>query len=146
MKIAVGCDHGGFVMINELLNHLKNEGYDVDYVGTFTEDSCDYPDYAVKVCEKVVKGEVKFGVLICGTGIGMSMAANKVKGIRCAHVNDEFSAEMTRKHNDANVIALGARITSTENIIKYVDIFLTNEFEGGGRHTRRVEKLMQIEK
>ena len=144
MKIAFGCDHGGFAVKNAVINHLKTKGYEVLDFGTFCEDSCDYPDFALKVAKSVTSGEAEKGVLICGTGIGMSIAANKVKGIRCAHVNDAFSAEFTRRHNDSNVIALGARIASETDIISYIDIFLSTPFEGG-RHQRRVDKISQIE-
>lgn len=145
MKIALGCDHGGFAAKDAVIYYLAQKGYEVLDFGTFSEESCDYPEYALKVCEKVVSNECDKGILICGTGIGMSIAANKVNGIRCAHVTDEFSAEMTRRHNNTNVIALGARISKTEDIVKYVDIFLHTEFDGG-RHATRVEKVMQIEK
>ncbi len=145
MKIAFGCDHGGIANKDAVIYYLSTNGHEVKDFGTFTEESCDYPEYAVKVCNAVNNGECDYGILICGTGIGMSMAANKVKGIRCAHVTDAFSAEMTRKHNDANVLALGARITSKDDCVKFVDIFLNTAFEGG-RHAIRVEKVMQIEK
>lgn len=144
MKISFGCDHGGFAAKNAVIEHLKTKGYDVLDFGTFDEDSCDYPDFALKVAKSVSSGEAEKGVLICGTGIGMSIAANKVKGIRCAHVNDAFSAEFTRRHNDSNVIALGARIASESDIIKYIDIFLSTPFDGG-RHQRRIDKISQIE-
>lgn len=144
MKLAIGCDHGGFVYIDKVLAYLDSKGYIYDYVGTYTPDSCDYSDYAKPVCEKVQNGEATFGILICGTGIGMSITANKFKGIRCAHVNDSFSAEMTRRHNDANVIALGARIAEVEDIISYIDIFLNATFDGG-RHATRVNKITEIE-
>ncbi|MBQ3235206.1 MAG: ribose 5-phosphate isomerase B [Clostridia bacterium] len=145
MKIAFGCDHGGFPAKEEVINFLIQKGYEVLDAGTFSDASCDYPEYAVKVCNAVLDGSCDKGVLICGTGIGMSIAANKINGIRCAHVTDLFSAEMTRRHNDTNVIALGARITSVETIIKCIDIFLTTEFDGG-RHQTRVDKVMEIEK
>ena len=145
MKIAFGCDHGGIANKDAVIYYLTTNGYEVKDFGTFTEESCDYPEYAIKVANAVVSGECNYGILICGTGIGMSMAANKVKGIRCAHVTDAFSAEMTRKHNDANVLALGARITSKEDCVKFVDIFLNTNFEGG-RHLTRVQKVMEIEK
>ena len=144
MKIAFGCDHGGFPAKEELLNHLQSKGYSVKDFGTFSSESIDYPEFAEAVCNSVLSGESEKGVLICGTGIGMSIVANKIKGIRCAHVTDHFSAEMTRRHNDTNVIALGARITDTKKIIELVDIFLTTEFEGG-RHAARVEKIKNIE-
>ena len=144
MKVAFGCDHGGFPAKEEVIKYLLENGHEVIDAGTFSEESCDYPEYAIKVCESVLDGSADKGVLICGTGIGMSIAANKVKGIRCAHVTDLFSAEMTRRHNDTNVIALGARITSVELIIKCIDTFLNTEFDGG-RHEIRVKKLMEIE-
>ncbi len=144
MKIAFGCDHGGFSAKEKLLNYLSNKGYEIKDFGTFSNDSCDYPEYAEAVCKSVLSGESEKGVLICGTGIGMSIVANKIKGIRCAHVTDLFTAEMTRKHNDTNVIALGARITDVDMIIKLVETFLTTEFEGG-RHAIRVYKIKKIE-
>ena len=144
MKIAFGCDHGGYPYHEAVIEFLKSKGYDYDFLGTYTEDSCDYPDFAHPVCEKVASGEADLGILICGTGIGMSMVANKIKGIRCAHVNDAFSAEMTRKHNNANVIALGGRIASQEEVISYIEIFLKTEFDGG-RHAIRVNKITEIE-
>ena len=144
MKVSLGCDHGGFDAINSVVKYLESKSISCDYVGTFSTDSCDYPDFANKVCEKVASKEVDFGILICGTGIGMSIAANKIKGIRCAHVNDAFSAEYTRRHNDSNVIALGARIATADEIVKYINIFLNTEFEGG-RHANRVNKITEIE-
>ncbi len=145
MKIAFGCDHGGFPAKNEVIEFLIEKGYEVIDSGTFSDESCDYPDYAEKVCKLITEKECDKGILICGTGIGMSIVANKISGIRCAHVTDEFSAEMTRRHNDTNVIALGARITSTENIIKFIDIFLNTPFDGG-RHAIRVEKVNSFDK
>lgn len=145
MKIAFGCDHGGFPAKNDVFEYLISQGHEIIDAGTFSEESCDYPDFAIKVCKLVLDGSADKGILICGTGIGMSIAANKVHGIRCAHVTDEFSAEMTRRHNDTNVIALGARISSVELIIKLIDIFLNTSFDGG-RHENRVNKVMEIEK
>ena len=144
MKIAFGCDHGGFIYKEAVINYLKNSGHEVVDFGTFSEDSCDYPDYAVKVTNAVVSKDCIYGVLICGTGIGMSIVANKVKGIRCAHVTDEFSAEMTRRHNNANVLALGARISKIEDCLKFVEIFLNTPFDGG-RHQTRVSKISDVE-
>lgn len=144
MKIAFGCDHGGIANKDAVIYYLSTNGYEVVDFGTFNEDSCDYPDYAKKVVEAVLQGDCEYGVLICGTGIGMSIVANKYKGIRCAHVTDAFSAEMTRRHNNANVIALGARITSKEDTVKFVDIFLNTPFEGG-RHQTRVSKINEVE-
>lgn len=144
MKIAFGCDHGGFIYKEAVINYLKNSGHEVVDFGTFSEDSCDYPDYATKVTNAVVTKDCNYGVLICGTGIGMSIVANKVKGIRCAHVTDEFSAEMTRRHNNANVLALGARISKIEDCLKFVEIFLNTPFDGG-RHQTRVSKISDVE-
>ena len=144
MKIAIGCDHGGYDAKDSVIYYLITNGYEVIDFGTNSNDSCDYPDYAVPVSKAVSENKADYGILICGTGIGMSMCANKIKGIRCAHVNDLFSAEMTRRHNNANVIALGARIATKEDIVSYVDKFLTTEFEGG-RHENRVNKLNNLD-
>lgn len=144
MKIAFACDHGGFPAREEVLNYFNKKGIEVVDFGTFSSESCDYPEFAEKVCNEVISKNVQKGVLICGTGIGMSIVANKIKGIRCAHVTDLFSAEMTRRHNDTNVIALGARITSVDLIIECIDKFLFTEFDGG-RHAVRVEKISKIE-
>ncbi len=145
MKIAIGCDHGGYPYKDAVINYLLKNGYEVVDFGTNSEESCDYPDYCIPVCELVSKNDAGYGILICGTGIGMSICANKVNGIRCAHVTDEFSAEMTRKHNNSNVIALGARISTKDNVIKFIDIFLNTEFEGG-RHQARVDKINELDK
>ena len=144
-KIVIGCDHAAVQMKNNVVNHLKSKGYDVIDVGTYSEESCDYPDYAYAAAKKVADGEVAKGILICGTGIGMSIAANKVKGIRCALCDNLFSAEMTRRHNDSNMLSMGARVISNQLALKIVDMFLDTPFEGG-RHQRRVDKVMAIEK
>ena len=143
-KIVIGCDHAAVQMKNNVINPLKSRGFDVIDVGTYSEESCDYPDYAYAAAKKVATGEVKRGILICGTGIGMSIVANKVKGIRCALCDNLFSAEMTRRHNDSNMLSMGARVISNQLALKIVDMFLDTPFEGG-RHQRRVEKLMAIE-
>lgn len=145
MKIAFGCDHGGIEAKDAVIYYLAQKGYEVIDFGTNSTDSCDYPDYAIPVSKAVANKEADFGILICGTGIGMSICANKIKGIRCAHVADLFSAEFTRKHNDTNVIALGARISTKEQIVSFVDKFLHTEFEGG-RHAKRVEKINLLDK
>lgn len=145
MKIAIGCDHGGFAYKDAVIFYLVSNGHEVVDFGTNSEESCDYPDYCIPVCNEVVAKKADYGILICGTGIGMSICANKVKGIRCAHVTDIFSAEMTRKHNDTNVIALGARISTKDDVVKFVDKFLNTEFEGG-RHQKRVDKLNELDK
>ena len=144
MKIAIGADHGGYSLKEVLKKHLLERGFDVEDFGTFDTQSCHYPVYAEKVAHAVAAKEAELGVLVCGTGIGMSIAANKVKGIRCAHCADPLSAEMTRRHNDANVIALGAGMVGPNLARRMVEVFLNTEFEGG-RHARRVAQLDAIE-
>ena len=140
MKIAIGNDHAGVDLKHKIVEFLRKKGHEVTNVGTETLDSVDYPDIAKEVAEKVLSGEVKYGVLICGTGIGISISANKVKGIRAALVHNEFTARLSRLHNDANVIALGARVLGDELAAMCVDTFINTEFEGG-RHARRVGKI-----
>ena len=142
--IAIGSDHGGYLLKEEIKKHLKENGYEYKDFGTDSTASCDYPVYAEKVCRAVQSGECEKGILICGTGIGMSMCANKCKGIRAAVCGDHFSAEFTRKHNNANVLCLGARVIGAGVAMQLVDIFLTTEYEGG-RHEKRVEMMMQLE-
>ena len=142
--IAIGSDHGGFALKEEIKKHLTERGVEFRDYGTFSEESCDYPIYAEKVCMAVTGGEAEKGILCCGTGIGMSMAANKIKGIRCACCGDCFSAEMTRRHNDANVLALGGRVVGPGLAEKMVDLFLDTPYEGG-RHARRVGMVMELE-
>ena len=139
--IAIGSDHGGFALKQELIKYLEEKGYELQDMGCFSEESCDYPDYAKKVCEEVVSGRAEKGLLVCGTGIGMSMAANKVRGIRAAVLTDEFSAQATREHNDANVLCLGARVLDTDRAVKLLDIFLDTPFSEGANHIRRIGKL-----
>ena len=136
-KVVVGCDHAAPDMKNEVVAYLRGKGYDVTDVGVHTTDSCDYPIIAHELCTKIQDGSHKLGILICGTGIGMSMAANKVKGIRAALCSDYFSAKFTRAHNDANVICLGARVTGEGLALELIDIFLNTPFEGG-KHMRRI--------
>lgn len=138
MKIAVGCDHGALELKNALVKYLNDKGYDVTDDGTFTAESCDYPVFAKAVCADVNSGKCKYGLLCCTTGIGMSMVANKQRGIRAALITDELSAEMTRRHNDANVICFGSRNINAEDACRFADIFFNTEFEGG-RHKRRVD-------
>lgn len=144
MKISFCCDHGGFVAKEAVFNYLKNNGYEIVDFGTNSDASCDYPDFAYPASESVANGECDFGILICGTGIGMSICANKVKGVRCAHVTNIFCAEVTRQHNNSNMIAMGARINTVEEIVSFVDKFLTTEFQGG-RHENRVAKINAYE-
>jgi len=144
MKLAFGCDHGGFPAKNELIEFLIEKGYEVIDCGTFSDESCDYPDYAEKVCKLVTEKECEKGILICGTGIGMSIIANKVKGIRCGHCHDTFSARMTKMHNDANMIAFGERVIGESLMLDIVDAYLSASFVGG-RHERRVNKIKAFE-
>ena len=143
-KIVVGCDHAALQLKNAVIRHLEERGCEVTDVGTYTEDSCDYPDYVYAAAKKVADGDADAGIVICGTGIGISISANKVKGIRCALCGDLFSAEMTRRHNDANMLAMGARVIDEKLALQIVDTFLDTPFEGG-RHERRVRKMMDIE-
>lgn len=142
--IAIGSDHGGYLLKEELKKHLEQEGYEFIDFGTDSTASCDYPVYAEKVCRAIQSGECEKGILICGTGIGMSMCANKCKGIRAAVCGDHFSAEFTRRHNDANVLCMGARVIGPGVALQLADIFLTTEYEGG-RHANRVSMMMELE-
>lgn len=142
--IAIGCDHGGYRYKLEVIKFLEKNGYEYTDYGTDSEESCDYPVFAEKVCRAVQSGEAEKGILICGTGIGMSMCANKMKGIRAAVCGDHFSAEFTRRHNDANVLCMGARTIGVGVALQITDIFLTTEFEGG-RHQKRVDMMMALE-
>ncbi|NFV14397.1 ribose 5-phosphate isomerase B [Clostridium sporogenes] len=145
MKIALGSDHAGLPLKNEIIKHLKDKGMEIEDFGTYTEESCDYPDYAKKVAEKVAAKEFDFGILVCGTGIGISIAANKVKGIRAALCSDTFSAHACREHNNANILALGQRVVGVGLALDIVDNFLNAKFQGG-RHENRINKMMEIEK
>ena len=145
MKIAIGCDHGGYQLKQEVIAYLEKKGYEYKDFGSYTTDSCNYAEFGAKVAEAVASGEFDRGILICGTGIGMSIVANKVPGIRCAHCHDTFSARATRQHNDSNVIAFGERVIAAELMIDIVELFLTTEFEGG-RHVARLETIREIEK
>ena len=144
MKISLGCDHGGYELKEIVKQHLENKGIEVADVGTYGMDSVDYPDYGMQAALLVAKNEAYKGIVICTTGIGISIAANKVKGIRCALCTDSYMAKMTRLHNDANMLALGAGIVGKNLALDIVDTWLGTEFEGG-RHTKRVEKIMNIE-
>ncbi|MBR2495673.1 MAG: ribose 5-phosphate isomerase B [Clostridia bacterium] len=144
MKIALGFDHGGIVAKKAIIALLESKHIEYTDFGTFEEKSCDYPDYAVKVAKSVAKGEHDLGILVCGTGIGMSIAANKVKGIRASCANDLYSAEMTRRHNNSNVLALGARVISVEKIVEIVDKYISTDFDGG-YHQRRLDKIKELE-
>jgi ribose 5-phosphate isomerase B len=142
--IALGCDHGGYALMREIIKCLDERGLPYKNFGTYSEDSCDYPAIAEPVSRAVASGECERGILICGTGIGMSIAANKIAGIRAALCSDTFSAEMTRRHNDANILALGARVIGTGLALHILDAFLNTPFEGG-RHARRVGMLGELD-
>lgn len=144
MRIAIGSDHAGFNLKKEIIEHLKEKNIEVLDEGTYSLDSVDYPDFAVKVCNDYVSKTVDYGILVCYTGIGMSMAANKVKGVRAALVGIVEDAVLTKEHNNANVLCLSAKNTKTDLALKIVDAFLTTEFTAG-RHERRVQKVMDIE-
>ncbi|MFN2102653.1 ribose 5-phosphate isomerase B [Finegoldia dalianensis] len=145
MKIAIAADHGGFELKDSMVEYIKSLGNEVVDLGTNSADSVDYPDYAKKVCEEIQQENSDLGILICGTGIGMSLAANKFEGIRAACVSDVYSAKMSRNHNNANVLCIGARVIGDEVAKLIIKTFLENEFEAG-RHQRRVDKIMAIEK
>ena len=143
-KIVIGCDHAAPELKAIVRDHLIERGFDVVDVGTHTTDSCNYPDYAHALCEKIQSGECELGILICGTGIGMSMAANKHKGIRAACCSDTFSARLTRLHNDANVLCFGARVVGQGLALDLADIFIDTEFEGG-KHKTRIDMFAAFE-
>lgn len=144
MKIAVGSDHGGLELKKEVVKFLEAQGHEVKDFGTHTTDSCDYPQYGVAVAEAVVSGDFEKGVIICGTGQGIALAANKVKGARAVVCSDTFSAEMTRAHNDANILSLGERVVGKGLALKILETWLNTEFEGG-RHTNRVDLIKATE-
>lgn len=141
--IFIGSDHGGFDLKNEIIEFLKNEKEDIKDMGCFSKDSVDYPDIANIVCNEVLKSD-SIGILVCGTGIGMSIAANKINGIRCALCSNEYSAMMAKRHNNANILALGGRVLGIELAKSIVKAFLQNEFEGG-RHQKRIDKIMILD-
>ena len=144
MKIAMGCDHGGFGLKETVKAYLTEQGHEVKDFGCYSTDSCDYPELGAAAAKAVASGECERGIVICTTGIGISISANKVKGIRCALCSEAQSAEMTRRHNDANMLAMGAGMIGVNAAKKIVDVFLATEFEGG-RHQRRVDKMMALE-
>ena len=144
MKISLGCDHGGYALKEHIKAYLESKGHEVVDCGTYSTDSCDYPIFGEAAARKVQSGECERGIVICTTGIGISIAANKVNGIRCALCSDSLSAEMTRRHNDANIIAMGAGIVGPNLARRMVEVFLNTEFEGG-RHARRVALLDSIQ-
>ena len=139
--LALGCDHGGFELMQEVKAHLKKRGFEFKDFGCYSTDSVDYPEYAKKVAHAVADGECELGILICGTGIGISIAANKVKGIRAALCADCFSAQATKEHNNANILAIGARTTGPGLALKIVDTFLDTPFSNDERHIRRIDMI-----
>ena len=145
MKIAVACDHGGLNLKKSLIAYLEKNGHEVKDFGTNTFDSCDYPDYAVQAAEAVASGACERGIVVCSSGIGVSIVANKVPGVRCAHCHDTYCAKYTRLHNDANMLAFGEKVVGVGLMEEMVSLFLTTEFEGGERHNRRIDKITQIE-
>lgn len=144
MIIALGCDHGGFEHKNAIAEHLKERGFEIVDYGIYENVSVDYPDIASKLCEGILSGKANLGILVCGTGIGMSLAANKYKGIRAAACSEHFSAKYTRLHNNSNVLCLGGRVVGIGTALELVDLFVDTEFEGG-RHQKRVDKITEIE-
>ncbi len=144
MKLAIGCDHGGFQLKEAVRAYLEGHGLEYEDFGAYSTDSVDYAPIAAKVAHAVVDGKADFGVIVCSTGLGVSMAANKVKGIRAAVCTNEFCAEMTRRHNNANVLCMGGKVVDAETGVKLLEIFLNTGFDGG-RHQRRIDQIAQIE-
>ena len=145
MKLAIGCDHGALTLKNALVERLAAQGHEVKDFGTYTADSCDYPDFAAPAARAVASGECEKGIVLCTTGIGVSITANKIPGIRCALLSDVISARMTREHNDTNMMALGAGVVGQTLAFQIVDTWLTTEFSQGERHQRRIDKMMALE-
>ncbi len=145
MKISIGCDHSALELKNELITYLKNKGYEINDRGTYTKDSCDYTDYGYMVAKDIKDGKADRGIVICFTGIGMSIIANKVKGVRCALVGSKDAATLTREHNDTNCLALSAKYTGYALAKEIVDIWLTTEFSNNERHKRRIDKISKYE-
>ena len=145
MKISIGCDHGALALKNKLVQHLQEQGHEVKDFGTYTLDSCDYPDFAAPAARAVATGECEKGIVLCTTGIGVSITANKIKGIRCALLSDLMSAELTRLHNDTNMMAMGAGVVGEMLALQIVDTWLGTEFSQEARHQRRIDKVMALE-
>ena len=143
--IAIGSDHAGFELKQVIMKHLEERNLEFKDYGTYSSDSCDYAVYAEKTARAIVDGECEIGLLFCGTGVGISIAANKVKGIRACCCSDLFSAEMTRLHNNANLLCLGGRVVTPEKAIELVDIFLDTPFSGEERHQRRIDQIIDLE-
>ena len=145
MKIAIGCDHGALELKNVMVAHLQKQGHEVKDFGTYTADSCDYPEFAAAAAKAVAAGECDKGIVLCTTGIGVSITANKIKGIRCALLSDVMSARMTREHNDTNVMAIGAGVVGQMLALEIADTWLGTEFSHQERHQRRIDKVMALE-
>ncbi|MBR3973654.1 MAG: ribose 5-phosphate isomerase B [Oscillospiraceae bacterium] len=145
MKIAIGCDHGALDLKNAAIKHLEAKGYEVKDFGTYTPASCDYPEFAEAAAKAVASGECEKGIVLCTTGIGVSITANKVKGIRCALLSDLMSARLTREHNDTNMMAIGAGVVGQMLALQIMDTWLETEFSGEARHQRRIDKMMAVE-
>ena len=145
MKIAIGCDHGALELKDLMVAHLTKKGHEVKDFGTYTKDSCDYPEFAAAAAKAVANGECDKGIVLCTTGIGVSITANKIKGIRCALLSDVMSARMTREHNDTNVMAIGAGVVGQMLALEIADTWLGTEFSGEARHQRRIDKVMALE-
>ncbi len=146
MKISVGCDHGALALKNKVVAHLQAQGHEVMDFGTHTPDSCDYPEFAAAAARAVASGDCEKGIVLCTTGIGVSISANKIDGIRCALLSDVWSAKMTRLHNDTNMMAIGAGVVGENLALEIVGTWLGTEFSGDARHQRRIDKLMALEK
>ena len=146
MRIAIGCDHGAFALKNKVIEHLEKQGHEVRDFGTYSTESCDYPDFAAAAARAVASGECQRGIVLCTTGIGVSITANKVKGIRCALLSDVMSARLTREHNDTNMMAIGAGVTGEMLALEIVDTWLNTEFSHAERHQRRIDKLTALER
>ena len=144
-KISIACDHGALTLKAVVKEHLQKKGYEVADFGTYSADSCDYPDYAAAAARAVARGECEKGIVLCTTGIGVSISANKIPGIRCALLSDPWSARMTRLHNDTNMMAMGAGVVGQNLALEIVDTWLETEFSGEERHQRRIDKLMALE-
>ena len=146
MKIAIGCDHGALALKNKMVAHLTAQGHEVKDFGTYTPDSCDYPEFAAAAAKAVASGECEKGIVLCTTGIGVSITANKIDGIRCALLSDTMSARLTREHNDTNMMAMGAGVVGEMLALEIVDVWMETEFSHNERHQRRIDKVMALEK
>ena len=146
MKISIGCDHGALTLKNKVVDHLQKQGHEVKDFGTYTPDSCDYPEFAAAAARAVASGECEKGIVMCTTGIGVSIVANKVDGVRCALLSDKMSARLTREHNDTNMMAMGAGVVGEMLALEIIDLWLETEFSHNERHQRRIDKIMALEK